>query len=328
MTFSFVTPAYNNPAQVKKLLDSIRPEAAKDPSLEVIVVDDCSPNEGLKKVVSESGFARYIRLDTNSGPAKARNVGGMAAKNDLIIFVDSDVILNQDTLSRIREKFSDPKVDILGGEYDLEPANPSVGTRFKSLMVASWRPRENYVTVFLTRLGVIKKDIFVKSGGFDTNLTTASVEDYEFGRRLMASGYTMYYDENITVKHHFPSFKKQVKLFFQRAFMWMYAFEKCVKFDNTCTTPTQGLSQLCGFLAILSLVLWPFNSAMGWASVVFLAIFVATNSRFFMLTLKNGGASFAILSVLMALVISCSIVLGAAWGAFYYFVYMRIKKKR
>lgn len=328
MTFSFITPAYNNPLQVKKLLDSIRPETLKDPTLETIVVDDCSPNDSLKKIVSDSGFARYVRLDSNSGPARARNVGGMAAKNDIIIFVDSDIILNEDTLSRIRDKFKNGSVNIFGGEYDLEPANPSIGTRFKSLMVGSWRPKEDFVTVFLTRLGAIRRDIFIKSGGFDINLTTASVEDYEFGRRLMAEGHTIHYDENVTVKHHFPSFKKQIKLFFHRSFMWIYAFEKCRKFDNTCTTPLQGVSQLCGFLSVLSLALSVVNINFLYGAVFLLTLFVATNIRFFKLTFKHEGLVFTIISVSMALILSCSIVLGAVWGVVYYFIYQKVKNKR
>lgn len=326
-TFSFITPAYNNPQEVKKLLDSIRPEFQKDPTIEVLVVDDCSKDDGLRKIAAESGFAKYIRLEKNSGPARARNVGAEAAKNDILIFVDSDVVLNEDTLQRIRDKFRDEKVGILGGEYDLEPANPSPAARFKALMVASWRPKENFVTVFLTRIGAIKKEIFAKFGGFDASLKTASVEDYEFGRRLMDAGHILYYDPAITVRHHFPPFRKQVKLFFHRAFMWVYTFRRCGKFDNTCTTPLQGISQLCGFLAIVSLSLSAVNIKLLFVSAAFLVIFVLTSSRFFLSTLEHEGLIFTLRAIIMALIISCSIALGALWGVIYYFAISRSGKR-
>lgn len=329
LTFSFITPAYNNPGEVGKLLESIRPEYPKDQSLEVIVVDDCSREDSIKKVVDGYGFARYIRLDKNSGPAVARNMGAKAAVNDILIFVDSDVILNEDTFPRIREKFEkDDSVEIWGGEYDIEPANPSISTKFKSLMVRSWCPKGNTVTVFLTRIGAIKKNIFEKFGGFDTNLKTASVEDYELARRLMKAGYTIYYDSSITVKHHFPSFRRQLKLFFHRSFMWMYIFRKHGELDNTCTTPLQGVVQLCGFFTVIFFVLSIMQIKFFAVFLFFLGLFILTNSRFFILTFKHEGLIFTLKAVPMALAISCSIVIGSAWGAAYYFLYKESSKER
>lgn len=318
-TFSLITPAYNNPEEVRKLLDSIRPEAMKDKTLEAIVVDDCSKDRSLEKVVNESGFATYLRMDSNSGPAAARNAGAKAARNEILIFLDSDVILNSDTLSRIRDKFSmDRDLAIFGGEYDIEPANPSLSTKFKSLMVRSWSPRKDMVTVFLTRLGAIRRDIFFEFGGFDTNLKTAAVEDYELGRRLMSKGHAIHYDPAVTVKHHFPTFKKQIGLFFHRAFMWIYILKKYRKFDNTCTTPLLGLAQAFGFLSALSLVLAAANMNLIYLSLLFLALFIVANARFFGLVLKYEGPLFMLAAIPMALVISCSIVMGSACGIVYY----------
>jgi GT2 family glycosyltransferase len=320
-SFSIITPAYNNPEEVRKLLDSVRPEILNDPTLEMIVVDDCSKDDSLMKVARESGFAEYMRLEKNSGPAEARNAGARAAKNDLLIFVDSDVVLNKDTFPRIREKFAgDGSIQVFGGEYDLEPANPSLSTRFKSLMVASWRPKGGTVSVFLTRLGVIKKSIFTDMGGFDTSLRTASVEDYEFARRLINKGYAIHYDPAVTVTHHFPSFKKQIKLFFHRSFMWVYIFRRYGGFDNTCTTPLQGASQLFGFLASAFFVLALVNIRLMYVALLLLALFILTSLRFFSLALKEKGILFTLVSVPMSLAISCSIVLGAAWGLLYYFL--------
>lgn len=328
LSMSLITPAYNNPEEVKKLLASVQPEVLKDRTLEAIVVDDCSSDDSIRKVAQESGFARYIRLDRNSGPAVARNVGAKSAKNEILVFVDSDVILNSDTLPRIRNKFSqDKSVAIFGGEYDLEPANPSFTTKFKSLMVCSWRPRENVVTDFLTRVGAIRKNIFDEMGGFDTNLRTAAVEDYEFARRLMNKGYIISYDPTLTVKHHFPEFKSQIRTFFHRSFMWIYIFKKYKKFDNTCTTPLIAIAQTCGFLSSLLLIIAVININFIYASLFFLILFVLTNLRFFKLTFKYEGLVFTLRSIPMALILSCSIFLGGILGVVYYFLYEGVLKK-
>lgn len=327
--FSFITPAYNNPDEVAKLLESIKPEYTNDRTLEAIVVDDCSRNDSIRKVVGGYDFARYIRLERNSGPAIARNTGAKSARNEILIFVDSDVILNNDTLSKIREKFDrDDSIEILGGEYDLVPANPSTSTTFKSLMVRSWCPKGSTVTVFLTRLGAIKKSIFDKFGGFDAELKTASVEDYELARRLTKSGYAIYYDSSLTVKHHFPSFRSQLKLFFHRSFMWIYIFRKHGQFDNTCTTPLQAVTQLCGFFAVIFLLLGIAQIKYFSVFLIFLALFIMTNLKFFKLAFEHEGLIFALKSVPMCLAISCSIVLGSAWGVIYYFLYKGVAKER
>lgn len=322
ITFSIITPAHNNPDEVSKLLDSLKDEVGKDPSLEVIVVDDCSDDSSLRDITKRSGFAKYIRLDNNSGPAAARNIGARNAGNDVLLFIDSDVIFNHDTLVRIRDKFkTDPSCKIFGGEYDIYPANPSLAARFKAIMVRSWSPKENSVSVFLTRLGAIRRDIFEKIGGFDVGLKTASVEDYELARRLIAKGYNIHYDPAITVKHHFPSFKSQLKLFFHRSFMWIYVFRKHGKFDNTCTTPMQGVAQAAGFLSVLFLLSVFLHARNLFISLFLFAVFAAGNMKFFLLALKHGGTIFMLQSIAMALVLSVPITLGAMCGMFYYYIY-------
>jgi glycosyltransferase involved in cell wall biosynthesis len=326
---SIVTPAYNNAEELRKLLESVRAKASDYPGLEVIVVDDCSGDDSVRNVAEDdrfNDFTRYIRMEWNAGPAAARNAGAKAAKNDLIIFMDSDCILNDDTLSRTMKRFKeDASVSILCGEYDLTPANPSIATRFKALMVWSWCPQGGSVTDFFTRVGAIKKSVFMETGGFDTNLKTASVEDYEFARRLMAKGYTIFHDPRINVRHHFPLFRDQIRLFFHRAFMWISVFKKYGKFDNSCTTPLQGISQACGFLSCLFFTASALNARFALLAFLFLALFIITNIRFFKIVYENDGANLTALSVLMSLVISCSVTLGAAWGVLYFYIYAPVK---
>lgn len=325
---SVIIPAYNNPQQVKKLLDSIRPEVVRDPNLEVIVVDDGSRGDSIRKVVEKSNFATYMKLRENRGPSAARNAGAKVARNNILLFLDSDVILNDDTLSRVKDKFNkDRSVSIFGGEYDIEPVNKTFPTRFKALMARSWVSKENNITLFVTRIGAIKKKVFNELGGFDESIKTASSEEWEFGRRLMDRGYTIYYDPAVTVRHHFPSFKKEIGLLFHRAFMWVYVFKKYRRFDNHCTTPLQSVSQICGFLAVIFLLAALINIAFIYLSLTFLALFILTNLRFFKLALKHDGLVFTLKSIPMALVLSCSIVLGGIWGVVYYFLYKGILKK-
>lgn len=325
---SIVIPAYNNPLQVKKLLDSIRPQLASDPALEVIVVDDCSEGDAVRQTVEGSGFAKYMRLEKNSGPATARNAGARRSRGEIILFLDSDVVMNKDTIAMVRGKFEeDVSMVALGGEYDHEPENKSFATKFKALMARSWVPEGDRVTVFVTRIGAIRKKVFEELGGFDDSIRTASCEEWELGRKMTLAGYAIHYDPAITVKHHFPSFRRQIGLFFHRAFMWVYVFRKYGKFDNTCTTPLSGVAQICGLLSVVFLPCAAINIKFAYVALFFLILFVTGNRRFFKLTLKHEGPVFAFLSLPPALVIACSISLGGISGMFYYFLYKGMLSK-
>ena len=321
LSFSIITPAYNNAEEVKKLLDSVREEVLKDRTLEVIVIDDCSREYFVRDVTEKSGFARYIRLESNSGPSTARNIGAKNAKNAILIFVDSDVVFNSDTISKVRDVFNKNKtIEVFGGEYDIVPANPSIATKFKSIMGRSWCPTGGVTTVFLARFGAIKKRVFDELGGFNADLKTAAVEDYELGRRLTDKGYTIYYDPTVTVKHHFPAFKKQVKLFFDRAFMWVYILKHYKRFDNICTTPALGLTQVCGFASVSLFIASLIKPVFICPALSMLVVFILMNMRFFKLTMKNEGAIFTLLAVPMALIVASSITFGTFFGMVNFFI--------
>ena len=318
--FSIITPAYNNPAQLAKLLDSIRPEVERDLTLEVIVVDDGSTGDSVKDTTAGYAFARYTRMGTNSGPAAARNEGARLAKNDILLFLDSDVIVNSDTISKIRDAFrKDISITALCGEYDIEPANPSFAARFKALMARSWIPKEDRITVFVARIGAIRKSVFETMGGFDAGIKTASIEEWEFGRRLINNGYTIRYDPAIAARHHFPDFGKQLKLFFHRTFMWFYVFKRYGGFDNTCTTPGLAITQVFGSLTALFLLLSIVNMYFLYPAAGLLTLFMIGSRRFFRLTLEREGLIFTLGSIPLGLVLACSIVLGGVMGALYYF---------
>ena len=102
---SVVIPAY---ARYDALLDAIESVAtAAVKQVEIVVVDDCSPNVILADKLPEynsSGIpVRVYRLAKNSGPQSARNLGVRRARFSYVAFLDSD------------DKFSPEKIDFLLG---------------------------------------------------------------------------------------------------------------------------------------------------------------------------------------------------------------------
>lgn len=97
-----VTPSFNRALLIRRALDSVLVQTRLP--AQIIVVDDAS-SDGTPEVVkgwaSEHGFpVRVEVLETNSGPATARNRGIELADTEFIAFLDSDDEYLPDTLAR------------------------------------------------------------------------------------------------------------------------------------------------------------------------------------------------------------------------------------
>ena len=104
---SIISPVYNNGQELEGLLNSLKDDFKRNSFLEMIVVDDCSTNDSVAKTIERFSFVRYIRLAQNKGAAAARNAGARVAKNNVLVFIDSDVQVEKDAIGRIEEVMQD-----------------------------------------------------------------------------------------------------------------------------------------------------------------------------------------------------------------------------
>lgn len=96
---SVVVPVYNAGKYLSQTLDSII--AQNHPSIEIVIVDDCSSDNSFEivtKYMSAVSYINYYRLEKNSGVAIARNTGIENAKGRFIAFLDSDDIWEEGKL--------------------------------------------------------------------------------------------------------------------------------------------------------------------------------------------------------------------------------------
>ena len=103
---SVVIPTYGRAQMVCDCVKSVLDTGY--PNLEVIVVDDCSP-DNTGTLVSERFGAnlsvRYVRNDKNSLPAYSRNHGASYASGDIIFFLDDDNVVHQDIFVELLASF-------------------------------------------------------------------------------------------------------------------------------------------------------------------------------------------------------------------------------
>ena len=70
---------------------------------EVILIDACSTDRSIEVAKQLCPDARIIPLDENRGPGVARNAGLKLASNDLVLFLDNDVMLQEGCAGKLAE---------------------------------------------------------------------------------------------------------------------------------------------------------------------------------------------------------------------------------
>ncbi len=108
---SVIIPTYYRQYNLSELFDSILRQTITP--IEVIVVDDHTPNDTIKKVCEEYELKfekinidlKYIRNPRERSAAIARNVGIENSTGEIILFLDSDMILYPEFIEKTLEVF-------------------------------------------------------------------------------------------------------------------------------------------------------------------------------------------------------------------------------
>lgn len=90
---SIITPSYKAEKYIVKTIDSVTSQTYQN--WEMIIIDDCSPdnaNDKIEEYCKKDIRIKLIELESNVGPANARNEGIKQAKGKYIAFLDSDDI--------------------------------------------------------------------------------------------------------------------------------------------------------------------------------------------------------------------------------------------
>ncbi|MFI5685633.1 CDP-glycerol glycerophosphotransferase family protein [Streptomyces sp. NPDC051636] len=117
--FSVIVPAYKVQAYLPECLDSVLSQSY--PDLELITVDDCSPDACgavIDEYAARDGRVRAVHLPENQGLGRARNTGLEHATGDYLVFLDSDDTLTPDALRAIADRIKETgEPDVLVYDY-------------------------------------------------------------------------------------------------------------------------------------------------------------------------------------------------------------------
>lgn len=195
---SIVIPVYNGSRTLRKTLESVRRQ--DDDDFEIVVVDDGS-TEDLRPLTAEMGV-HFHRLPENSGPATARTAGVAACRGEIVVFTDSDVWLPESLLAGLRRTFAETGAECVQGSFSKHCPHSNFFSQYKNLYNHYVLNRlGDWIDTTYTSLTAVKKEIFLKSNGFDRNIRTASVEDRTLGESLIAAGGRIFLARDLEVVH-------------------------------------------------------------------------------------------------------------------------------
>jgi glycosyltransferase involved in cell wall biosynthesis len=215
---SVVIPVKNGEATIGTCLRSIRRSYYKH--LEVIVVDDHSADRTAE--IARSYNCVVVPADAGSGGANAaRNRGAKAAKGEIVVFIDADVVVSRETILGIVERLEEDALDAVVGIYTARHRNDSLFSQYKNLWIRySYMKSPPAIDWMFGAISGIRKTAFEAIGGFNVELIAQhGNDDLELGKRLARDNVKIELDMEIEVEHlkeyNFVSF---VKNEFKRSF--------------------------------------------------------------------------------------------------------------
>jgi len=126
MNVSVVVPAYNEASRIGAVLKPLVSCSAID---EVIVVDDGS-DDGTADVARRFPV-QVVSLPENCGKAKALDAGVTRARNDVLLFLDADLVgLTEKHIEQFIHTYSDTGVDMVVGVFANGRKNTDFAQKF------------------------------------------------------------------------------------------------------------------------------------------------------------------------------------------------------
>jgi len=178
---SIIIPTLNEEKYLPNLLASIIKKQSFQGDYEIIIADADSKD---KTIQIAKKFGCEI-IEGGNSPAIGRNKGAEIAKGDLLLFLDADVILPKDFLTKSLREFKMRNLDI--ATFCLVPQTKNEFKKF--LFDVFYNLPILIFEKFLSHGSqaiLVKKEIFQKVGGFDKDIKFA--EDHSFVRKAKKFG--------------------------------------------------------------------------------------------------------------------------------------------
>ena len=210
---SVVIPNWNGKDLLEKYLPSVVDALAGSPANEIIVVDNGSSDGSADFVRGAFPQVNLVALPENLGFGGGSNAGFRAAKNNVVVLLNSDMRVAPDFLAPLLEGFADPLVFAVSCQiFFSDPARIREET---GLTQAWWQEGglrvRHRIDPGITDLYpcfyggggscAFDRVKFLELGGFDRLLEPFYLEDTDLGYMAWKRGWKVYYQPRSVVYH-------------------------------------------------------------------------------------------------------------------------------
>jgi GT2 family glycosyltransferase len=202
---SVIVPFHRNLIQLRQCLAGLanarRASIGIVQRVEIIVAADGAVDD--PAALAREFGAELIEIEGPRGPAVARSRAAAIASGNVLVFVDTDVVVSEIALAQLARLFiTEPDLGAAFGAYDEEPADAGFVSQCRNLAHSFIHQRSNReASTFWAGLGAVRADVFATVGGFDERFARPSVEDIDLGYRIRAAGFRLVLDPAIQGKH-------------------------------------------------------------------------------------------------------------------------------
>ncbi len=193
-----VIPVHNGSRTLRSVIDPIRKELRSGDR--ILAVNDRSTDDSLEILASMGVAVMHSR--GRPGAAGTRNTGGEEASTDWILFVDSDAVVPTGWRDMLEKRMGE--AEAVQGVYGRKAPGSSPATFYKNYYyyhTFTRRIRSPYIKGCGTFFFAVRRDVFDALGGFDENISGATIEDADFSERLWARGGRILIAPEIEVYH-------------------------------------------------------------------------------------------------------------------------------
>lgn len=152
---SLLFPMYRVEPWLKACIESLNHQL--DEGIELVFVDDASPDASAALVEQLLPQARLIRQPKNRGVSAARNRLLDEARGDYLWFIDPDDLVEPGVIPRLKALLAEHKPDLLSCDFRVFDDGPST---------ESVKPRHRHIASFDGPGGVLTSDIDQRLRGF------------------------------------------------------------------------------------------------------------------------------------------------------------------